>query len=56
MSNTRVLKFAFREKGVSFPGEGTGLSFTNIERNIIISNLFYIESTSDLSRDNHRTT
>jgi len=56
MSNTRVFKFAFREKGFSFPGENNGLSFTNIERNIIISNLYYTKSISDLNKYNHRMT
>jgi hypothetical protein len=31
MCNTRIPKFIFQEKGVSFPGEGNSSSFTDIE-------------------------
>jgi hypothetical protein len=30
-SNVRIPKFVFEERGIGFPGEGNGSSFTNTE-------------------------
>jgi len=37
MNDVRVLKFVLKDKGINFPGEGTGLSSTNMESHKITS-------------------